>query len=48
MEKIKLISYEIINNTDNLIELEDCIKTYMHEILASLLGGHFYPVESSH
>lgn len=41
MEKIISKIYEIIKRTDNLIELEESVRTYMYEVFASLLGDVF-------
>lgn len=41
MDKIISNIYELIKKTDNLIELEDRVQTYMHEVFAQVLGDVF-------
>lgn len=41
MEKIISKLYQIIKSTNSLIELEENVKIYMHEIFSSLLGETF-------
>lgn len=41
MEKIISKLYEIIKRTDNLIDLEDTVKVFMHEVFSTLMGEVF-------
>ncbi|KXG42671.1 UPF0236 family transposase-like protein [Tepidibacillus decaturensis] len=41
MENIITRLYQLIKNTNNLIELEENIQTYMQEVFSSLLGEIF-------
>ncbi|TCT18789.1 uncharacterized protein UPF0236 [Melghiribacillus thermohalophilus] len=47
MEKIISNLYKIIKRAENLIDLEECIKTYMHEVFATLLGDVFTQLDQA-
>jgi len=45
MEKIISDIYQIIKKTENLIDLEEDIKTYMHQLLSGLIGDLFTQID---
>ncbi|HHU20811.1 MAG TPA: ISLre2 family transposase [Bacilli bacterium] len=45
MEKIISDIYQIIKQTDNLIDLEEDIKTYMHQLFSGLIGDVFTRID---
>jgi len=45
MEKIISDIYEIIKHTDNLIDLEEDIKTYMYQVFSDVLGDIFTRID---
>lgn len=47
MEKIVSKIYELIKNTENLIELEERIQWFMYDVFSTLLGEVFTKIDQA-